>query len=111
MTERNRRKNLPIFSDSDESDQFIITEPECIEIASGYSISVKYDQKGRPLICVKKYGDVDTRGLRRIIERSYPGASIRGLAKPKPIKFIEKKKGNTRKHSVKNRKKNTKHAL
>ncbi len=85
MVERKQRKSPRDRLDSDEHDPFILTEPECIEIASGYCISVKYDKKGRPVLYVKKYGDVDTQGLRRQIERSYPGASIQGLAKPKLV--------------------------
>jgi hypothetical protein len=50
---------------------------------------VKYDKEGRPLIYVKKYGDVDTRGLRREIERNYPGACIQGLEKPRVIRMAE----------------------
>jgi hypothetical protein len=83
----------------------LLTEPEPIEVASGYSISVKYDKDGRPLIYVKKYGDVDTRGLRREIERSYPGAHIQGLEKPQTIKVEEKKKRKTRKRETGNHEK------
>jgi hypothetical protein len=83
----------------------LLTEPEPIEIASGYSISVKYDKDGRPLIYVKRYGDVDTRGLRREIERSYPGAHIQGLEKPQTIEMNEGKKRKTRKQNARNHEK------
>jgi hypothetical protein len=97
MEGRQQRKNSPNLADIDEPERFLLTEPEPIEIASGYSISVKYDKDGRPLIYVKKYGDVDTRGLRREIERSYPGAHIQGLEKPKTIEINEEKKSKARK--------------
>jgi len=74
--ERKEKRNL---LDLDENERFVLVNPEPIEIASGYSISIKYDKKGRPNISVKKYGDVDTRGIRREIERNYPGAEIQGL--------------------------------
>ena len=105
MSERNQRKNSPEALDLEERERFILAEPECIEIASGYSISVKYDKKGRPIIYVKRYGDIDTKGLRREIERNYPGAAIQGLEKPKIIKVEKAQKEKTKKPRVKHRKK------
>lgn len=107
MAERKQRKNPRDRLDSDGHDPFILTEPECIEIASGYCISVKYDKKGRPVLYVKKYGDVDTQGLRRQIERNYPGASIQCLTKPKLIEIDDTAK-KPRKHPVKNHRKDEK---
>lgn len=80
MSERKKRR-VPSLSDIDESDRFILAESEPVEIASGCSISVEYDRNGKPLIRVKRYGNVKTKGLRREIERSYPGATILGLDK------------------------------
>jgi len=105
MSERNQRKNSPEALDLEERERFILAEPECIEIASGYSISVKYDKKGRPIIYVKRYGDIDTKGLRREIERNYPGAAIQGLEKPKIIKVEKEQKEKTKKPRVKHCKK------
>ncbi|MDH5634880.1 MAG: hypothetical protein OEY30_03535 [Candidatus Bathyarchaeota archaeon] len=105
MEDRQQRKNSPDSAEIDQPERFLLTEPEPIEIASGYSISVKYDKDGRPLIYVKKYGDVDTRGLRREIERSYPGAHIQGLEKPQTIEINEKEKRKPRKHNTRNREK------
>jgi hypothetical protein len=105
MAERKRTKNSPDLLDLDEPEQFIITEPEPIEISSGYSISVKYDKNGRPVIYVKKYGDVDTKGLRREIERTYPGAAIQGLEKPQLIEIENNQKKKIRKPRTKRYKK------
>ncbi len=101
MTETKHRKNS---QDLDEPEHYILTEPANIEIASGYCISVKYDKDGRPLIYVKKYGDVDTKGLRREIERNYPGAAIQGLEKRKLIVMEDNLKKELKPH-VKHRKK------
>ena len=105
MAERKQRKIRPDLLDLDEPEQFILTEPEPIEIGSGYSISVKYDKNGRPMIYVKKYGDVDTKGLRREIERNYPGVAIQGLEKPQLIEIENNQKEKTGKSRVKRRKK------
>ncbi|MCW4052292.1 MAG: hypothetical protein NWE78_03650 [Candidatus Bathyarchaeota archaeon] len=91
MAEKSRKKDSTSLSQFDELERFILTEPEPLEIASGYSISIKYDKDGAPQIYVKKYGEVDTRGLRREIERSYPGAAIQGLEKPKRIEMNTKR--------------------
>ncbi len=109
MAERKQSKNSPDFLGLDELEKFILTEPEAIEIASGYSISVKYDRDGRPLIYVRKYGEVDTRGLRREIERNYPGASIKGLEKSRPISIDDKPKRKRRKSRSNQCKKDCRH--
>ena len=108
MVERKQGKNPLVVPDFDDPEHFILTEPEPIEIASGYSISVKYDKNGRPLIYVKKYGDVNTKGLRREIERNYPGAAIQGLEKPQLIEIADNQKKKPRKPSLKHRKKSKK---
>ena len=99
-----KRKDQSKFSDLEEPEPFVLTEPKPIEIASGYSITVKYDKNGRPLIYVKKYGDVNTRGLRREIERNYPGAAIQGLKTPRLIELVDNQKEKPRKPRVKHRK-------
>lgn len=91
MAESNRKKDSTNLSQLDEPEHFVLTEPEPLEIAAGYSISIKYDKDGTPQIYVKKYGEVDTRGLRREIERGYPGAAIQGLERPKRIEMNAKR--------------------
>jgi len=102
MNERKQKRSHQEFLGFGEPELFVLIEPEPIEIASGYSISVKYDRHGRPLISVKKYGDVDTKGLRREIERNYPGAVIHGLKKPKEIVLEESQKKKPRRYHTKN---------
>lgn len=96
-TTEERKEKRPLL-DLDQAKPFVLVEPEPIEIASGYSISIKYDEKGRPNISVKKYGDVDTRGIRREIERNYPGAEIQGLESSVEI---ENPREDTSKHAPK----------
>ncbi len=98
MEDQKQKKEIPPALDLGEPESYSLADPESIEVASGYSISVKYDKDGRPVIYVKKYGDVDTRGLRREIERSYPGAFIQGLEQLSSIKVQP-----DRKHSRKRR--------
>ncbi len=107
MVDKEQRKHTSKLLDFDQP-EFTLTDPDPIEIASGYSISVKYDKEGRPLIYVKKFGDVDTKGLRREIERNYPGAAIQGLERPRLIEVLDDRKENIRKAQAKRRKKRKK---
>jgi len=87
MPDQTQRKAPSHLPHPDDLEKFILTNPEPIEITEGYSISIEYDKDGRPQIYIKKYGDIDTRGLRRKIERSYPGATIQGLEKLEHIEM------------------------
>jgi len=55
-------------------------------------MSVTYDEKGKPVVKVKTYGDVDAAELRRDIEQRYPGAKIEGLEKKPLIRIIDEEK-------------------
>ncbi|MGQ9539220.1 MAG: hypothetical protein ACUVTE_06560 [Candidatus Bathycorpusculaceae bacterium] len=59
-----------------------VLEPAKIEIGSGYSVSLSYDEDGNPIVGVKTYGAVDSAKIRREIERVYPNAQIRNLNEP-----------------------------
>ncbi len=56
---------------------------------SGYSVSVTYDGKGKPIVKVETQGDVDVAELRRDIEQRYPGAKIEGLEKQPLIRVVD----------------------
>jgi hypothetical protein len=58
------------------------------EGGSGYSISVSYDEKGKPVVKVQTYGQVDMADLREDILRRYPGATIEGLEKQPLIRVV-----------------------
>lgn len=108
MIHRKQRKDPADSIDLEKQKQFALTEPDPIEIASGFSISVKHSKDGRPMIYVKKYGKVDTQGLRREIERNYPGAAIQGLGQQKPIKMVENHKKSTQRSRTKSLKRTKK---
>ena len=68
---------------------------------SGYSISVTYDEKGKPVVKVQTYGEVDAAELRRDILQRYPGATIEGLEKQPLIRVVgeeDKKQELQKKH-------------
>jgi hypothetical protein len=93
MSKRKRRRRFFDFSDffSFGFDEEGLFEQEPLEGGSGYSISVTYDERGKPVVKVKTYGDVDVAELRRDIERQYPGAKIEGLEKQPLIRIVDEK--------------------
>jgi len=86
MPERKRKRRFFDLFGFDKED-FLFEEPT--KSGSGYSISVTYNEKGKPVVQVKTYGDVDTAELRKDIEQRYPGAKIEGLEKKPLIRIID----------------------
>ncbi len=67
-----------------------ILEPAKIEIGSGYTVSLTYDDEGNPIIDVKTYGDVDSAKIRRDIKRLYPNAQIRHINEEPTVTIVKK---------------------
>ena len=96
MSKRKRKRRFFDFFGFGEEDFPFGGKPS--EGGSGYSMSVSYDGKGKPIVQVKSYGEVDTAGLRKDIKQKYPGAKIEGLEKKPLIRIVdededEEKKG------------------
>lgn len=92
MPEKKRKR--PFFDIFGFDEEDFLFGREAVEGGSGYSISVTYDEKGKPVVQVKTYGDVDAAELRRDIEQRYPGARIEGLEKKPLIRIVdEEEKG------------------
>ena len=87
MPERRRKRRFSDLFGFDEEDFLLGREPA--KGGSGYSISVTYDEKGKPVVQVKTYGDVDAAELRRDIEQRYPRARIGGLKKKPLIRIVD----------------------
>jgi hypothetical protein len=87
MSKRRRKGGFFDLFGFDEEDFLFGREPA--EGGSGYSISVTYDEQGKPVVKVKTYGDVDAAELRRDIEQRYPGARIEGLEKKPLIRIVD----------------------
>lgn len=89
MSKRKRKRRFFDFFDFGEEDFLFGQEP--VKGGSGYSISVAYDDSGKPVVQVETHGDVDVAELRRDIEQKYPGARIEGLEKKPLIKIVGEK--------------------
>ncbi len=85
---KRKRKKREIFDLFDFGEEDLLFGQEPARGGSGYSISVTYDEDGKPLVKVKTRGDVDAAELRKDIEQRYPGARIEGLEKRPLIRVV-----------------------
>jgi len=90
MSERKRKRRGPFDIFGFNEDRLFRSqhEPRKSEGGSGYSMSVTYDEKGKPVVKVETYGDVDMAELQRDIQQRYPGAKIEGLQKQPLIRIV-----------------------
>jgi hypothetical protein len=98
MPERKRKKK-GIFDLFDFGEKDFVFGKEPAGGGSGYSISVTYDEGGKPLVKVKTHGDVDVAELRRDIEQRYSGARIEGLKKKPLIRVVDEEEGSKKEKS------------
>jgi len=91
MSERKRKRRGSFDIFSLDKDNFLFrSEPEPTKGGggSGYSMSVTYDEKGKPVVKVETYGDVQVAELRRDIQQRYPVARIEELEKQPLIRIV-----------------------
>jgi len=82
-------------------DDFTFESKSFSEGSSGYSVSVSYDDKGKPIVKVETQGDVDAAALQKDIEQRYPGAKIEGLEKQPLIRIVDEEPKSVKKERKK----------
>ena len=92
VTERKTKRESEHLIEVDPEDSGFILEPTQIEVGSGYTLSVNYDENEKPIIDVKTYGEIDSAKLRREIERIFPNAQIRNLNPARSVTIVKKRK-------------------
>ena len=95
MPERKHKREPESLIELDSEELGFVLEPTQIEVGSGYTISVSYDENEKPVVDVKTYGEVDFTKLRREIERAFPNAQIRQINQTSSVTIVKKRK---RKH-------------
>jgi hypothetical protein len=85
---KRKRKKRGIFDLFDFGEEKFLFGQEPAGGGSEYSVSVTYDEDGKPLVKVETHGDVDVADLHKDIEQRYPGAKIEGLEKKPLIRVI-----------------------
>ncbi len=108
MSERKRKRELPIVDLTEETGFVLESSP--VEVGSGYSISVRYDEEETPIVQVKTYGEINVRELLRDIKRIYPNAKIEGLQEIPQVKIVSVSKSKQKKGKTKGRKTKRTHA-
>jgi hypothetical protein len=100
MAERKNKHGSENAVTVDSEEVNFILEPNHVEVGSGYTVAVNYDDDQRPIVDVKTYGQVDIAQLRRDIERAFPNAQIRRLnqARSVTVAKTKKRKEKNRKH-------------
>jgi hypothetical protein len=96
MSERKHKREPERLVEFNREELGFILEPVQVEVGSGYSISVSYDEDNSPIIDVKTYGDVDLAKLRKDIERVYPNAQIRQLSQQPSVTIVKKRRGKSK---------------
>jgi len=92
LSERKHKRESEGFIELDSEELGFVLEPTQVEVGSGYTVSVSYDENEKPIIDVKTYGEVDVAKLRREIERAFPNAQIRQLAQTKTVTIVKKRR-------------------
>jgi hypothetical protein len=91
MAERKHKRESEGMAELDE-DAGIHLEPTQIELGSGYTLAVRYDENQRPVVDIKTYGQVDLVQLRREIQGVFPNAQIRQKDQPQTVTVSKKNK-------------------
>jgi hypothetical protein len=91
MAERKHKRGSEDIAELDD-DAGILVEPAQIELGSGYTLAVSYDENQRPIVDIRTYGQVDLAQLRKEIEGAFPNAQIR--QKEQSCTMITAKKSN-----------------
>jgi hypothetical protein len=98
MSKEKRKKP---FSDLFGFEEDLFPKPGSLSTqgGSGYSISVTYDEKNKPVVKVQTHGEINAAELRRDIEQRYPGAKIEGLESQPLIRIVGEEPASEKKES------------
>ena len=95
MAEKKQKRDSGGFIEVDSEESGFVLEPTQVEIGSGYTVSVSYDENEKQIIDIKTYGKVDIAKLRREIERVFPNAKIRQLNQTRTVTVVKERKRKT----------------
>jgi len=99
MAEKKHKKELMGRIELEMDDLGFVLEPTQVEVGSGYTVSVSYDENEKPIVDIKTYGEVNMAKLQKEIRKAFPDAKIRNLNNAGTVTIVKKRK-KRRKHSV-----------
>jgi hypothetical protein len=90
LAERKSKREANIEVEPEEIS--FILEPTQVELGSGYTLSINYDENEKPIVNIKTYGEVDLTQIKKEIERLFPNAQIRQTIPTQTITIVKKSK-------------------
>jgi len=93
MSGRKQKREPETLVELNPEDTGFILEPTQVEVGSGYTVSVSYDENEKPIVDLKTYGEVNIEHIRREIERIFPHAQIRQLNPQGSVAIVKRNKG------------------
>jgi hypothetical protein len=97
MSMRKKRQHSENSIEVETEDNDFVLEPTQIEVGSGYTLAVHYDEDQRPTVAVKTYGQVDIIQVKREILRIFPDAEVRHTHHTKSVKIVKASKEKSKK--------------
>jgi len=91
MAERKHKRGSAGVAELDEDSEMVL-EPSQIELGSGYSLAVRFDENERTVVDIKTYGQVDLARVRKDIEGIFPNAQIRHKVQPQTVTVKKSRK-------------------
>jgi hypothetical protein len=89
MVEKKQEKELLKHIGFEMEDISFILEPAQVEVGSGYTVSVNYDENEKQVIDVKIYGEVNVVKMKRQIRKAFPNATIRNINDSGSVSIIK----------------------
>jgi Flp pilus assembly secretin CpaC len=77
MIEGKHRRGSEGTGDSRPESTGLLLTPTQIEVGSGYTVAISYDEDEKQIVNVKTYGEIDAAKLQREIRRVFPKAKIK----------------------------------
>jgi hypothetical protein len=97
MSERKKKQDSENTVEVESEENEFVLEPTEIEVGAGYTLAVHYDEKQRPTVTVKTYGQVDLTQIKREILKIFPDAQIKRTSQTKSVKIVKANRGKTKK--------------
>jgi hypothetical protein len=88
MSERKKKQDPETTEVEVEENEFVL-EPAQIEVGSGYTLAVHYDENQKPLVAVKTYGQVDITQIKREILKVFPDAQLKHVNQTGSIRMVK----------------------
>jgi hypothetical protein len=95
--DRKQKREPELPNELEIEETGFILEPAQLELGSGYTLCVNYDENDKPVINIKTYGQVDMTRLRKEILHAFPNAQIRQMNQSQTTTIVKKRRKRNKK--------------